>query len=287
MKWSPLILGALLLSSNSVFSQSGWTKKKGEYFIKAFTSYGQSDTYFSLFKNELKTSQFTQVTAGFYGEYGLSDKLNLIVQGLAIRHHYFETTEKITGIADLPIGLKYQIVSGNVPVSGSLIVEVPIAKADNYALNTSDPTSRLNLPTGDGEWNVKLNLAASHSFYDHQFPLYLSLYGTFNYRTEYNNVNLSNQLQAGITAGVNIIKDKVWLQGGLLAQESFGDGSVTDFVRGEGTTYTAYLLECFTKLNDRLGASLTYFNYSDLVIDRANLYSAGVWTVGVTYELKK
>ena len=138
------MIGTAFLCLSTAYAQSGWTRKKGEYYIKLQTSYGASDTYFNLSGNQLKTSEFVQSITGFYGEYGIADRLTIISYGPAIKHHYFETTEKITALGDLPIGLKYGLLQGKFPVSISLITDIPIAKANNYAQNKQNDFEQIS-----------------------------------------------------------------------------------------------------------------------------------------------
>lgn len=279
----PLCAGAIFLVAHQAHAQSGWTQKKGNYYLKLYSTYGRSDEYFNLAGNKIMTSEFTQSISGFYGEYGLTDRLTLISHGPVLKHQYFETTEKITAVGDLPLGLKYSLGRGAFPVAADIIMDIPLAKADNYAQNKINTFERINLPAGDGEWNFKMTVAASHSFYP--APVYVSAYGMFNYRTSYKGADFSNQLSSGIEAGVNLCK-KVWVMGKLSFQKSLGHATVVDFVRGEGTEFTALQVSSSISISPRTGLSLAYFNYTDFIVHRANLYSGGVVSFGISYELK-
>ncbi|UII34154.1 hypothetical protein LVD17_10060 [Fulvivirga ulvae] len=279
-----LLIGTAFLCLSTAYAQSGWTRKKGEYYIKLKTSYGASDTYFNLSGNQLKTSEFAQSITGLYGEYGIADRLTIISYGPVIKHHYFETTEKITALGDLPIGLKYGLLQGKFPVSISLITDIPTAKANNYAQNKQNDFEQINLPAGDGEWNFRLMVAASHSF--HQVPAYVSVYSTLNYRTQYEGVDFTHQAVSGAEFG-GLIASKVWVIAGLSFQKSLGEGAIVDFVRGEGTEFTALEVKSSVELLKSISLNVGYFRYIDLIVKRANLYSAGIVSVGLAYEFKK
>ncbi|QSE98274.1 hypothetical protein [Fulvivirga lutea] len=283
-KYLASFIGALLISVGSIQAQSGWTKKKGEYFLKLNYTTGSSDKYFTINGDELTTAEFTQSNASLYAEYGLTDKITLLAHGPIFRTQKFETTETISAIGDLPIGLKYSLLQGAIPLSIGLVVDIPLAKADNFANNKEIANTRINLPTGDGEWNYRLTLAASHSFYP--TPVYVSAYSTYNYRTEYENTSFSDQLIAGVEGGVNIA-NKVWLSLSVQFQDTFGDPEVVDFVRGEGTEFTAINVSATYMITERLGANASFFSYNDLIFNRVNLYSANIFGIGLTYELKK
>ncbi len=279
----------VLMSPYISLGQNGWTKKKGEIYSKLYVINGKSDNYYNLEGVKTKTQEFTQVIGGLYLEYGISDRLTLITNWPFIKHQYFNNTEKITGIGDLPLGIKYGLIKGSFPISVGLIAEIPIAKNDNFARNLEQTNfiDQINLPTGDGEWNFRLTAAGSHSFNNTPFPIFISLFSTLNYRTEYAGIDFSHQLNSGIGLGANIINKKIWLEVGITAQQSLGESEQVDFVRGEGTEFTSFSISTSYIISSNWGVNLSYFNYSDLISDRVNIYSAGVWTVGLTYELKK
>lgn len=284
LKVSSLILGMVLLLNFSTQAQSGWAQNKGDFYIKLYTLYGASDNYYTLGGDEISTAKFSQSVAGFYGEYGLTDRLTLITHGPLVKRNTFETTDAVVGIGDLPIGAKYQLLSGKVPVSVGLVVDIPLAKANNFAQNEANQFDRINLPTGDGEWNYRFNLAGSHSF--HPIPIYISAFGTFNLRTAYEGVSFSDQLIFGVETGVNL-GNKWMLNASVKTQSSLGDVKSVDFVRGEGTEFTAINFNASYKVNQQWGITVGSLFYSDLLVARANLYDANVYTAGLFYQIKK
>ena len=280
MVWSSVIFFLPDLAA-----QSAWTQKKGDFFAKAYVNYGRSDKFFTLPGNELETTNFTQVTYGLYGEYGITDRLTLLVDGPIVRSQSFESTETITAIGDLPIGVKYGILQKKFPVSVSFVADIPIAKANNFAQNL-DGLGEINLPAGDGEWNFLTTLAASHSFKTFELPTYLSLYATYNYRTEFEGLDLNDQIRFGISGGIQIL-NRFWLNAALRAQETFGSVTETDFVRGQGTTYTSYQVGALIPVYKQWMIDFSYSNFADFIIQRKNLYSAGVFSIGLVFERKR
>lgn len=285
-----LLAGILILAAaNKSIAQNGWVKKKGEIYSKLYVLNGKSDQYYTLDGTKTTTNEFSQITGGLHFEYGISDNLTLLANWPIIKHQYFTNTERISGIGDLPIGLKYGVLKGNSPVSISFSAELPIAKRDNFARNKEQTAfvDQINLPTGDGEWNFLTTVAASHAFNKAPFPIFISIYSTFNYRTGFRGIDFSNQLKSGLSMGANVFDKKVWLEVSIVAQQSLGESKQVDFVRGEGTEFTSYSASATVILNEHWGVNISYFNYSDLITDRVNLYSAGIISLGVSYELKK
>ena len=289
--WSVFVLhlvwpGALLfaLLAENACAQSGWTQKKNDFLVKGFVNYTQSDRYFNLDGEELQTTKYVHMVAGIYAEYGITDRLTVLMNWPTLKHHYFETTEKITGVGDMALGVKYGILQGNFPMAITFMPEIPLAKPNNFAQNKQISFERINLPTGDGEWNFLTNLAVSTSF--HPFPAYVSLGTTFNYRTEYEELEFNHQLSAYLEGGVKVA-DIFWINGALKTQSTLGESVITDFVRGEGTEYTAYKLDVLFPFSERWSLDVAYFNFADFIIERKNLYSSGVISVGILYEYKK
>jgi len=281
-----IIPGALFyaLLADNAYAQSGWTQQKGDYLVKGFVNYTQSDRYFNLSGEELQTSKYVQLVAGIYAEYGITDRLTVLMNWPTLKHHYFETTEKISGVGDMALGVKYGILQGNFPLAITFMPEFPIAKPNNFAQNKQISFERINLPTGDGEWNFLTNLALSRSF--HPFPAYASLGTTFNYRTAFEGLEFNHQLSTYLEGGVKIV-DIFWVNVALKTQSTLGESVVTDFVRGEGTEYTAYKLGVLFPFSEKWSLDVAYFNFADFIIERKNLYSSGVISLGILYERKK
>ncbi len=279
-----LVSGLFLMTIPSGMAQSGWTKKKNEVFTKLGYSQFSSDQYFNLSGNDMTTAEFSQKAVSLYGEYGITDRLTAIVDFPFLKIHGFETTENITGIGDLKLGLKYAI-SQKIPVSLSIVPEIPIAKADNFAQNKINDFEQINLPTGDGEFNIYNTIAASHSFYP--IPVYVNAYATFNFRTSYNDIDLSHQVMEGFEIGWQPIK-KTWIKGGLKLQQSLSENDQpVSFVRGEGTTYTQWITGIYYGINDNWGVDLSVIGFMGGPQERRNLYNAAAYGLGIVYEIKR
>lgn len=277
------VLFLLILSFNGK-AQSGWTKDKGTYFSKLSYNFYSSNQYYNLNGEKLETSTFKQKGILLYGEYGITDKLTLLTSWPLLKANAFETTSTVYGIGDLLIGAKYALLKGKFPIAISFAPEIPLAPADNYAQNKINSFERINLPTGDGEWNFLINLAASHSFYP--LPIYVSAYTTYNKRTSYKGIKFNDQFVSGVEVGVNILK-RAWLNTKLTTQKTLGTNpGVTDFIRGEGTEFTSVSLGLYVPVYKGWGVDVSYYNYTDWIIKRQNLYSAGIISVGIVFEKK-
>jgi hypothetical protein len=272
------------ISTLCTYSQSGWTRKKNTYFLKTGFNLFSSSDYYTPDGDKLKTTQFNQQSLNLYGEYGISDKLTAIVNLPMLKLNSYDNTETASGIGDLKIELKYALLRKNIPVTIAVAPEFPTGSKDNYAQNKLSAIDQINLPTGDGEFNIWSTLAASHSF--HPLPIYVSLSTAYNYRTQYNGFIFRDQIKFNFEAGYKFL-DKIWFNGTLSAQTSVGKSSgTTDFIRGEGTEFTAFGFGAAYEVVKHWSISLQTWGYTDLIFDRKNIYSAPTYSIGVFYEIK-
>lgn len=280
-----MILGplAFLLITPS-FAQSGWTKAKTEGFYQLSFNRFSSKDYFTLDGEQLATNQFTQNSLVFYGEYGLTDKLTVIANWPLQIWNGFSSTETVNGLGDLRLEFKQALLKQYLPLSISVAPEFPIGKANNFAKSTLNDFESINLPSGDGEFNVWTTLATSFSLPN--APFYGNLYGAYNLRTQYDGISFSDQIGLGIELGYKIA-DLVWVNSRINALTSVDDIEViTDFVRGDGSEYTSYSFGAAIPIYQGIHLSLNYRNYADFLFERRNIYSAGTFTLGVYYERK-
>lgn len=282
---SGIVLGLLaILSPFSIQAQSGWTKSKKEGFYQLSFNRFSSDDYFTLGGEELKTNQFTQNSLVFYGEYGLTDKLTVIANWPLQVWNGFSSTETVSGLGDLRLEFKQALLKKYLPLSISVAPEFPIGMANNFAQSKLNDFESINLPSGDGEFNVWTTLATSFSLPN--APLYGNLFGAYNYRTSYQDISFTNQIGLGVELGYKIA-DLVWINSRINALTSTQDVPVaTDFVRGDGTEYTSYSFGASAPLFKGIHLSLNYRNYADFFFERKNLYSAGTFSMGFYYERK-
>jgi len=273
-----------LVNAKDGFTQSGWTKGKKEGFYQLSYQSMLSRDYFTLGGEQLETNQFTQQSLVFYGEYGVTDKFTIIANLPLQTWNGFENTQKVSGLGDLRLEFKHAILKKYLPLSISIAPELPIGKANNFAKSTINDFEQINLPSGDGEFNVWSTLASSFSL--PKAPFYGSIFGAYNLRTEYDGIQFSDQFALGAEIGYQIAQ-KVWVNARLNALATVGDVLIaTDFVRGDGTEYTSFSFGASMPVYKQIHLNLNYRNFNDLIFDRRNLYSSGVVSIGLYYERK-
>lgn len=265
-------------------AQSGWTKGKGEGFFQTSFSTFASKVYYTLDGERLLTNEFRQQSIVFYGEYGVTDKFTLIANLPLQNFNGFETTETVSGFGDLRLEFKHAILKKYLPLAISIAPEIPTGKANNFAKSQVNDFEQINLPSGDGEFNLWTTLASSFSLGD--IPLYGSLFGSYNFRTAYEGISFSDQIMVGIEMGYHVA-DLVWINGRLNGLTSVDEVvTATDFVRGDGSEFTSYSFGASMSIYREFHLNLNYRNVGDFIFDRKNIYSGGVFTLGVFYQLK-
>jgi hypothetical protein len=278
-----VIIYCFCFFSGSVFGQSGWTREKSSMFLKVDYSTFSADKYYTISGVESTTPKFHQNSFNLYGEYGVSEKFTIIAAMPLFRTNSFEDIDKVSGIGDLKLTLKYKISDKNIPVSISIAPEFPTGKSNAFAKNIKNPSEQINLPTGDGEFNIWTTLAASKSF----GKAYVSAFGAYNFRTKYKGQALHDQYQIGAEIGYNPFTS-LWVNAKLRAQfsDEESQNSNLSFLRGDGTSYTLLTGEVFYIITKQFGMSVTYLTGGSWIAPFKNIYIAPYLSFGVIYEMK-
>lgn len=265
-------------------AQSGWTKNKNSYFLKLEYGTYKSTDFRNIAGNSLQTSAFSQHATSFYSEYGVSNKFTAISYIPIYKQNGFETTNRVGGFGDIRLELKYALLQKKFPVSLSIAPEFPTGEANNFARNNSNSLENINLPSGDGEFNVWTTLAASHSF--STTPIYISVYTAFNIRSKYKKQDFQNQFQSGAEIGYKFF-DKLWINTKLFILTGVGERpQFADFIRGNGASYTGVSVGGFYEIDKHFGVTAQYFNSNSAIVQARNIYANNIISVGIVYQKK-
>lgn len=271
----------LILVPLSMKAQSGWTLQKGGLYLKADYSALKADTYYDNTTQNFQVQDFKQTIFNLFASYGLSDRWNLQLHFPLLKSYSFKNTEKVSGIGDPRLELKYRLTDNQFPVSISIAPEFPLGKKNAYAKYLDSTNASTNLPLGDGELNVWTTLAASKSF----GKMYCSGFAAFNYRTEFEDHDLRNAYQIGVEVGYQALSN-LWLNAKIRGQFSEDPDlpTQTEILRNDGTTYTLMSAELFYKPLKNWGVTVTYLTGSELLSKYRNLHAAAYLSFGVVYE---
>jgi len=275
------LMGIWTLCCTGVQAQSGWSRVRQSWYAKLDASVFRSSTYYNPDGEKVNSAEFRQNAINLYGEYGCTDRLTAIISWPLLRTNAFERTETVYGTGDLRLEAKYRFTGNAWPVSISIAPEIPTGRANAMAENMDFPGNFINLPTGDGEFNVWATLAASKSL----GQTYVSAFTAYDFRTAYEGMAFQDLYQFGAEFGWNPVKP-VWIIGKARAQYSTGDSEHAElgFLRGDASEFTQYTLEASWQVTPRWGASFCFSNMDDFVAPLQNVYAAPTYTLGVFYK---
>jgi hypothetical protein len=261
--------------------QSGWVKAPGEWFAKADYFFFTSARYYSPAGEALTTSRFFQHSLQVYAEYGFRERVTLSLTAPLLRAQQFETTRLVLGQGDLRLDAKYGLLRGSLPVSLSGGIELPTGRAGATAANRSIPGDFIVLPTGDGEANFWLTLAASRSL----GKAYASLFAAYGLRTRFEGKAFRDLIQVGGELGwkptpawLLMLKARAQVSSGPSLHPELG------FVRGDATRFASLSAGAMRRLRGDFGLAAEAGSAIPGLLPPRNLYVAPYYSLGLFWE---
>ncbi len=199
-----LIALLVLMTSNFSIAGGGWTQGKGNGFFMLSQRYIGGSYYANDQLQIIHSPEdwFGVFTTHFYGEYGLSNKLDLIVHtpfvtGAVYLNNPSEGFENDPVIklsnwsfGDIDLAAKYQLYNKGINISATLQFGLATGKYKPSLFGNLSPV------TGDGEYNQMLKIDASSGFGKNYF---YTFFAGFNNRTN----GFSDELHLGGEIGRN------------------------------------------------------------------------------------
>jgi len=274
----------ILLSLISIYTVSAqWTKEKGNGYYKLSAWYLEADQHYTDTGKIDPNATRGQFNINLYGEYGISNKINVIAyipffsrtfQNNLVSGTTKEVTdpgEAINSVGDIDLGIRYGILQKpQFVLSADLLLGLPTG---NDA-GGSDGSYQ----TGDGEFNQLLRASLGVPFNLGNTPSYLKAFLGYNNRTQ----NFSDELRVGGELGVNLYK-KLWLSGKINLVESLQNGSLSaqnsnGSIFANNVEYLTVGAEANFYITQKLGVSLNYTSaVSGKIVYAAPSYSAGIF----------
>ena len=268
-------LALWLLATTPTLAGGGWTRKKKKGYAKLGLTTVSTDRYHPLTGGTITTARFQQQVYSFYGEYGLTDRLEATVSFPFYRRATFPDLSPGRGVGDPEIGLRYGLLTGNWPLAVGVSVEAPLGDPNEFGTSRTDPSIFLRLPTGDGEWNVWGRAAVSRSL----GPAFFTLSIGYNKRTG----GFTDQYTYGGQVGYQFFK-KLWLTAQARTLDNVRAPDLTQFGSiglGEGVAYSTAGLGTSYALTKNLSATADWaVGFGKL----RNVYSGSQYTFGVAWE---
>lgn len=255
----------------------GWVKKKRSFYGKVSVSSFRSNKYYSLLGNlNDQGAQFRQTSVNLYAEYGLTDRLTVILNTPLFRANRFANTGTTSGFGDAMVELKYGLLTRKIPVAISIAPSFPTGKSRALVANRDVPGNFINLPIGDGELNIWTRGYASSSLGNNT---YVSADAGYNFRTQ----GFTNQYTFGGEIG-HRFGEKLWINGTLRQFATAGTPNPNkgSFVYGEGLEYVGYSVGAAYSVSQQISLTVDYAN---LLGRRQNVYSGPMVGVGLSVQL--
>ncbi|CAM1372730.1 hypothetical protein [Tenacibaculum xiamenense] len=281
-----LIIIAFLFVGFQSFAQ--WSKGKGKGYFKLSAWYLQSDQHFTGTGELDPNVTRTQFNTNLYGEYGLSNKLDVIAyipffarvaqnnQISGTNSNTIQPGESFNSFGDIDLGVRYAIFKkGNWALDAKLILGLPTG--------SSAGGSDGSYQTGDGEFNQYLSTSVGYSTRLFKRPSYLKSYLGYNNRSE----GFSDELRAGFEVGVNIIEKKLWLSSRINILQSLQNGTLNaansnGSIFANNVEFSSYGFEAAYYFTKNIGASISFDSaFSGRIIAANPSYSFGIF-----YDLK-
>ena len=250
---SVLSLLILIVTPYESVLAGAWPQKEGGGYYKLSFRYLKGDKVYNADGVKVPIPEFTDITLGFFGSYGLTQKLTAFMNVGLFKSTKLDTTSEafgsdtdVSGFGDISIGLKYGIVQlGKTIISAKLIIGIPTA--------LSSPDGGIWIGTGNA--NQLIGIEAGHSFWPSGF--YLTEGISFNNQTS----GFSDQFRYYIEGGYRFSKSFL-LIARLHGFYSFENGD-SNILGGFGTyqndqQFLAYNAELVYSITDNWGVSAYY-----------------------------
>lgn len=222
-------IAAIFFSLNTMFAGGGWPQPKDKGYFKVFQWWVVSDQHFTGSGGIDPNTTNGIFNTGFYGEYGLTNRLTAIAYVPFFSRAYNNNTvsgttsevitegEAINSFGDSELGLKYGLLTkGPIALSATVKFGLP--------LGNSNGGSAGNLQTGDGEFNQSLTIDAGKGFSIGAAEAYANVYLGYNNRTN----GFSDEILYGFEGGVKLFDKKILAIARFIGIKSTNNGDSTD-----------------------------------------------------------
>lgn len=274
------LIFAITLSTSLLFAGGGWPQPyRGGYF-KLSQNYIRSPYFFGPDGSIVDITTVQLFTTSIYGEYGFTKRLTGILYfPFFVRNTLNETVYNQSGqvvpgdefqsIGDTDLAFKYGLIMDKpIVLSATLLLGLPLGKS-------SGGEGQI-LQTGDGEFNQMIRFDASHSFYPK--PIYVSVYGAFNNRTQ----NFSDEIRFGAEVGLTFKKFIPILKLNVVQSLYNGDAeAVQNGIFSNNTEYVSPTLELNYQYSEKLGIS----GSGGFAFSGKNILASPNWSLGIYMKL--
>ena len=279
-----IVLFLILSTFAHLTISAQWSKKKGNGYYKLSAWSLVSDQHYTDTGEIDPNATRGYFNVNFYGEYGITNKLDVITympmftrtyqneQISGTRGSIIQDGESLNSVGDIDLAIRYGwLKTSNLALSTSLKFGIPTGN--------SAGGSDGSFQTGDGEFNQLLQVDFGVPFNLITTPGYFKTYVGFNNRTE----NFSDELHFGGEAGLNFFRNKFWFIGRANIVQSLQNGSLSaqnsqGSIFANNVEFTSLGAEVAYYLTKTFGISFTYATaVSGRIIYASPSYAGGVF----------
>ncbi|HSI06896.1 MAG: hypothetical protein ACAI38_19290 [Myxococcota bacterium] len=251
---------------------SGFVREPGGGYVKLYYSELRSSVYFTLDGVRRDDGQqLRQRGVTLYGEYGLLPHVQIAVSLPLLRANSFTASDASAGLGDASLELKSGTAIADWHLAAALALELPTGRSRAFV--DLDDGGQINLPTGDGEWNLWARVALSRGL--PSLRAYASLDVGYNLRTE----GFTDQYGAGFEVGHQLL-GYVWLSARARVQKTLGDdiNAGVPFLYGEGSEFVAIDAGAAVPV---FSSAFVTLDYTNVAAARRNVYGGSLVSVGM------
>ncbi|MGY5355920.1 hypothetical protein [Wenyingzhuangia sp. IMCC45467] len=268
-------------------SNAQWNKGKGNGYYKLSAWSLIADQHYTSSGDIDPNATRGNFTLSFYGEYGVSNKLDLITYVPFLTRIYqnaqisgtngnvLQAGEAVNAIGDLDVGLRYGLIKKNyLALSTTLKLGLPTGK--------NKAGSDGSFQTGDGEFNQLITIDAGTSYSLFSKSAYTKAYVGVNNRTQ----GFSDEFHYGVESGLKL-GEKTWVLVRLNSVNSFNNGTLSaqntqGSIFANNIEYLSIGAEVAYYITSKIGVS---FNYAGAVSGRI-IYAKPSYSGGLFLDIQ-
>lgn len=246
----------VVLWAGDAIGQSAWTRNRNSGFARFSVSTLSTSSFYTPLGNKLRSAKYSDVTASFYGEYGLTNDLTAMLYFPFVRHHSLDTTSSLTAPGDAIAGFKYRFLRGSTPLAVAVDFGLPTGNQRGLVTINGVPQGTFRLPTGDGEFNTRVSLYVSRTFRDGR--AFLSGGGGYNFRTR----GYTDEVSYSVNGGHRLLQS-LWITGTVMGLNPAREPNIEQAVGfgvGEGVEYLTLGGEVRYHLTKKASLSFGYYD---------------------------
>ncbi|MFT4735926.1 MAG: hypothetical protein ACI92W_000025 [Paraglaciecola sp.] len=259
------------------YAGGGWTSGKRHGFFKIGQSFIIADQYFTPAGDIIPITTIGQYISAFYGEYGLTDRLDVITyapffsratlnQLNDINDQLITDGDELNAVGDIDLSIKYALIKNRpIVLSATLTLGLPTGVSSGGRSGS--------LQTGDGEFNQMVGVDLSRSLGE----FYATTSISYNHRTKKFNDELRYGLEVGRSIGDWFI---IMRLNGVkpIDNGSFSESGQINGLFGNNIEYLAFTPEIVYQPFSRVGfsASVGRAFYAKRILASPN-YGFGVF----------